>query len=232
MTLPQRTALIALLTAATTAHAGDLLTQVSTYKALADGGYGAVTTYADLGDAGDTGIGTFTGINGEMIMVDGVIYRVDVSGTVAAMPASSGTPFCVLVDFEAERKLAVPSGWSMPELTAALAKALPTQANPVAIRISGRFDHILCRSVPGQSEPYPALGVVVAQQNTFAREGIDGTVVGFWFPAYMDGLNAPGFHLHFISADHTFGGHVLDLTTGNATASLDPQRELRVVLAE
>jgi acetolactate decarboxylase len=36
----------------------------------------------------------------------------------------------------------------------------------------------------------------------------------------MDGINAPGWHLHFISDDRTKGGHVFDLELREGTASL------------
>jgi len=48
-----------------------------------------------------------------------------------------------------------------------------------------------------------------------------GTIAGFYTPEMMDGLNAPGVHLHSISADRAHGGHVLDLILENATVELD-----------
>ncbi|MDD2519885.1 MAG: acetolactate decarboxylase, partial [Kiritimatiellae bacterium] len=37
-------------------------------------------------------------------------------------------------------------------------------------------------------------------------------------PSYVGGVNVPGWHLHFISQDRSFGGHVLafDVVTGVA----------------
>ena len=39
-----------------------------------------------------------------------------------------------------------------------------------------------------------------------------------YYPDYMDGVNAPGWHLHFFSEDKKCGGHVFDisLTRGDA----------------
>jgi alpha-acetolactate decarboxylase len=35
------------------------------------------------------------------------------------------------------------------------------------------------------------------------------TLVGFWTPEYAKTFNVPGYHLHFLSADHQSGGHLL-----------------------
>jgi hypothetical protein len=48
-----------------------------------------------------------------------------------------------------------------------------------------------------------------AVQPEFKFSDILGTLVGFWTPAYARTLSIPGYHLHFIWADHTRGGHVL-----------------------
>jgi acetolactate decarboxylase len=58
-------------------------------------------------------------------------------------------------------------------------------------------------------------------QQDFCFENIKGSLVCIYFPDYMDGINAPGWHLHFVSEDRTCGGHVfdIDLQKGKATFS-------------
>ena len=46
----------------------------------------------------------------------------------------------------------------------------------------------------------------------------------------MNGINAPGWHLHFISADHTMGGHVFDLKMTRGTAMMDKLPEIEIQL--
>jgi len=43
---------------------------------------------------------------------------------------------------------------------------------------------------------------------------VTGTIVGFRAPSYAQGMTVAGHHLHFISSEHTQGGHVLDFTLG------------------
>ncbi len=50
---------------------------------------------------------------------------------------------------------------------------------------------------------------------------MEGTLVGFWFPEYVGGVNLPGFHLHFISADETKAGHVLEFEATSLKVEID-----------
>lgn len=56
--------------------------QVSTLQALALGYSRAVINVEELIHNGDTGLGTFEDVNGEMIVMDGHCYRADQSGCV------------------------------------------------------------------------------------------------------------------------------------------------------
>ena len=47
-------------------------------------------------------------------------------------------------------------------------------------------------------------------QHEFSRDNVVGTIVGFWTPEIFHGVSVAGYHLHFISDDLTFGGHVMD----------------------
>ena len=64
----------------------------------------------------------------------------------------------------------------------------------------------------------------------FALEGVEGTMVGFRFPDYAEGIEVGGYHLHFITADRRRGGHVLDARATAVRIALDPSRDLHVEL--
>ena len=67
--------------------------QVSTLQALAMGYNRAVITVEELVQRGDTGLGTFEGVDGEMIVVDGVCYCAMADGTVTKASPETGVPF-------------------------------------------------------------------------------------------------------------------------------------------
>ena len=67
-------------------------------------------------------------------------------------------------------------------------------------------------------------------QKAFVFERIKGSLVCVYYPDYMDGINAAGWHMHFLSADEKKGGHVFDisLTRGNASFCKITGLEIRI----
>jgi acetolactate decarboxylase len=55
-------------------------------------------------------------------------------------------------------------------------------------------------------------------------------MLGFRFPAYAEGIEVAGYHLHFIDAERRRGGHVLDSRAAGVRAWLDPSDDLHVEL--
>lgn len=49
----------------------------------------------------------------------------------------------------------------------------------------------------------------------------EGLWWGVYFPDYMDGINMPGWHLHFLSEDRSKGGHVFDVSVQEGIAKVD-----------
>ena len=72
------------------------LFQVSTLQALAMGYSRGVIPVGELLAHGDTGLGTYEDVNGEMILVDGHPYRADDTGCISEMDESVGVPFCAV----------------------------------------------------------------------------------------------------------------------------------------
>ena len=58
-------------------------------------------------------------------------------------------------------------------------------------------------------------------QKAFIFENIKGSLVCVYFPDYMDGINAAGWHLHFLSEDKKYGGHVFDISLNQGDASFN-----------
>lgn len=198
------------------------LTQVSTYQALDMGLYDGEVSYERLARYGDFGIGTFTGIDGEMIALDGVFYQALADGTVRKADPDMKAPFAMVHFFRGDRRLRLAESIAdMDALKQYLAHYLPTANRPYAFRITGTFSYLKIRSVPGQSKPYPTLRDVVARQSIFEFKAVQGTVVGYWLPEFLSGINMPGFHLHFISRDGKHAGHMLSCSVSDAEVSID-----------
>ena len=63
--------------------------------------------------------------------------------------------------------------------------------------------------------PYSNLADVLKDQSVFKFKNINGTMVGFKIPSYLQGVNIPGYHFHFLSEDKKSGGHTLDCISGD-----------------
>jgi hypothetical protein len=46
---------------------------------------------------------------------------------------------------------------------------------------------------------------MIVDQIAFDLRGVESTMIGFRFPAFAEGIEVGGSHLHFISADHRRG---------------------------
>ena len=109
------------------------------------------------------------------------------------------TPFAVVTRFEPTIDARVEGPLEHAELLAALDELIPAGAASCAIRLDGRFELVRARSVPRQSPPYRPLTEVVAEQHVFELRDVAGTMLGFRFPDYAEGIEVSGYHLHFIS---------------------------------
>ncbi len=211
-------------------HEHHVLFQASTIAALLDGAYEGDLTFGELAEHGDLGLGTLDGLDGEMVALDGSFYRADVDGAIGEIDPATKTPFAVVARFEPRIDLRIDGPLDHPALLARLDDLVPAGTPSCAIRLDGRFDSVRARSVPRQSPPYRPLTEVVAGQCVFELEDVEGTMVGFRFPEYAEGIEVGGYHLHFLSADRTRGGHVLGSSSHGLRARLDPSSELHVEL--
>jgi acetolactate decarboxylase len=211
-------------------HAPHVLFQASTIGALLDGSFEGDVSFDELAEHGDLGLGTLNHLDGEMIALEGSFYRADIEGNITAVPLDERTPFAVVVPFEPAIELDLEGSVDHDRLLAEIDRRIPADAASCAIRIDGRFEVVKARSVPRQEPPYRPLTEVVAEQQVFELTDVDGTMLGFRFPEYAEGIEVAGWHLHFISEDRSRGGHVLDCRAKTAHIQLDPSGELHVEL--
>ncbi len=202
----------------------ETLYQVSLLQGLMLGDYEGSVSVAELKAMGDTGIGTFNALNGELIMTDGIVYRAAENGEIEVVPDDETIPFANVTFFDNDTEQELTDVSDFDALRGVLNKAVEQfgENRFYMIRIDGTFKEMHVRSEKKQSVPYqPLAKVLETDQTFFDYENIDGTVVGLYCPAFMDRLNAAGWHLHFVSADKKKGGHVLELSVGTATLSWD-----------
>ena len=207
-----------------------VLFQASTIAALLEGAYEGDLSFAELAEQGDLGLGTLNGLDGEMVALEGRFYRADVDGVVGEVPGEARTPFAVVTHFEPSVDVEIEEPLEHEELLARLDQLVPAGSASCAIRLDGRFDLVRTRSVPRQEPPYRPLTEVVAEQHVFELRDVAGTMLGFRFPDYAEGIEVAGYHLHFLSEDRRRGGHVLGSRSSGLRVRLDPSDDLHVEL--
>lgn len=203
----------------------DLLVQNSTIDALLDGVYDGTTSFSNLKKYGDFGIGTFNGLDGEMIALDGKFYQIRSNGIAYRVEDSETTPFAVVTFFKPEVKQTLKKGMTYSQFKKLQNKYLDSPNIFYAIKIEGKFKFMRVRSVPKQTKPYPKLKDVIQQQKVYDFKNVKGTIVGFYCPPYIKGINVPGFHLHFINEGKNAGGHILDFIVDDVLMEIDEKND-------
>lgn len=205
--------------------------QVSTSGALVQGVYGGCVRVGDLLQHGDFGLGTFEGLDGEGILLDGCCWQACGDGTVRQAPADALAPFWVATRFQADHRDTLSQVTSWADLTARLDGRRDSANLFLAIRIRGVFERIryrvACKTAPGVD-----LVTATKAQATFDLEQVAGTLVGFWTPSYARSINVPGYHLHLLSDDHRHAGHVFELQSRELSLELQRESQLQLVLPE
>lgn len=205
--------------------------QLSTSGAIVEGLYQGALTVGDLRRHGDTGLGTFEDLDGELILVDGVCFQARSDGTVTLAPDTALTPFATVVAFVADTEQDVLNVESFDDLTRELDLMRSTDNDFFAWRIAGHVQALrartACRHAPGT-----ALVDAVADQAIFNLTNVHVDIVGFWSPAYAEAVTIPGYHLHAVTADRAHGGHVFDVRADELHVAMHRVSDLHLALPE
>jgi acetolactate decarboxylase len=190
----------------------EILYQVSTIDALMQGVFDGVQPVGEIRKRGDFGIGTFDALDGEMIVLDGVVYQAKADGHIYTAADSQTTPFATVTYFDRDLATTTTSPMNLSVFSSTMAAQLPTGNMVYAVQMHGTFPTMKVRAIPAQNKPYLTLAEASKNQSVYTYSDTTGTVVGFYIPVFFKGLNVAGYHLHFISDDRKTGGHILDLT--------------------
>lgn len=210
--------------------------QVSTLQALAMGYARSVITVGDLLQHGDIGLGTFEHVDGEMIMLDGRCYQARDDGSVIQAEETMGVPFTAVTFLENRSKEPVGEVGDIEALKRLLDIRIEEDfgLNSMhVVRVDGTFKKVFARAGSAYKSQHVSLKDILKEtQKDFTFTDIKGTMVCVYFPDYMDGINAPGWHLHFLSADCSKGGHVFDLAMEEGTMIVNKISRINIQLPD
>lgn len=204
--------------------------QNSLMTALLDGIFDGEMTVGELLSHGDFGIGTFDALDGEMLVLDGVCYQLRADGSATVADHSQRSPFTVMTHFVPLIAATPPAGLRRAELSRVIDSMQPSENYMYALRITGTFSDVTVRTVRKQSRPYPPMVEATDDDAELHFRNVRGVVGGFRTPLYEKGIGVPGCHAHFVDADRTGGGHVLDFTLEEGQIELCPGTDLELRL--
>ena len=210
------------------------LVQASTLNALMLGNFDTTILVRDFLSEADTGIGTYTGLDGEAIFENGVAYKATADGGVSIMKPEDGVAFGTVARFDSMLPEHEAKSFENIEELKELLKPY-TDENPnifYMLVMSGSFDLMHVRSCYVCEKPYPTLSEAASHQKEFKYENVKGKVIAVYCPPYVEGMNLPGWHFHFLSEDKTKGGHILGLSGNGLKYRIEPISEWEVILPE
>ncbi|MDA3860259.1 MAG: acetolactate decarboxylase [Melioribacteraceae bacterium] len=202
-------------------NSSDNIFQYSSKNGLLNHDYVGDLTLGEIKENGNFGLGTFNMVDGEMVIFDGNVYQVLTNGEINNISSDVLSPFVVTKFFNSDTSFSLPKNLSLDSAKSILAQAINNSSNPLAIKITGKFNTLKSRSVDKVANESVSLDEIVANQTVFDFTNVEGSVIGFWYPDYFDGVNFPGFHLHVLLNDLSGGGHLLDCSFDNATVEID-----------
>lgn len=198
--------------------------QVALLQSLTLGEYDGSITVGELKKHGDIGIGTFNGVNGELIMTDGIIYQALGDGTVIVSDDNETVPFATVSYFNPDTEIDNFHAKNLDSLKRKLNIHVKQNGKNqfYFVKMTGQFADILVRSEIKQEKPYKPLDIALkTDQREFEYKQIKGSIIGIYCPDYMGSLNASGWHFHFISEDSKKGGHVMSIKNFDGKIELD-----------
>jgi acetolactate decarboxylase len=207
------------------------LFQVSTSAALVEGLYQGAVRVSRLLRHGDFGLGTFIGLDGEMVVLEGVCYQVASDGAVRHVEGDRLIPYAVVTRFRTEFAKASQEVNSFSELVAVCDGLRPSENVFYAFRVEGKFSFVKTRVMKAVPQG-TGLKAASSGQEEFTFEDQEGTLVGLWSPGFAGSFSVPGYHFHFLSADRKRGGHVLECRAVDVTIGGCAMHEMHVSLPE
>jgi acetolactate decarboxylase len=205
--------------------------QVSTVGALVEGVYEGAVRVGTLREHGDFGLGTFEGLDGEMVALDGEFYRVRDDGALHPVADDVLSPYAIITRFVPDRTVTLPPNGDADALAAALDDLRDSVNHFFAFRVTGTFPTLHVRAACKVPEGTPLVDATKQQREWNLRD-VAGTLVAFWSPAYAAHFDVPGYHLHVVDEARERGGHVLACSTGEVEVAVQRLEQLVVALPE
>ena len=205
----------------------DNITQFSTKTNLLNKEYFKKFNLYDVEKNGNFGLGTLNGVDGEVIILDGIFYQVDYTGKVNLPEKWSLTPFANIKFFNSDKSVTIKD--KNQTGTFDIIKFNNPEDKLSAVKIAGVFKSVKARSVKKVKTQTKTLEQIINDQAVFDFDNVKGTMVGYYIPDKYNTECFTGFHFHFISENKKLGGHILDFKIDSVNVYIDFSDSLKLV---
>jgi len=189
---------------------------------LIGGLYDGYYPLGSLKQHGNFGLGAPDKLDGEVVVFQGKIYQTQYTGKTFVANDRELTPFAMVHFFHADKKIIADKAMDKQLLFHYLDSLLTNVNGLYAIHISGKFSYIKTRAFPPvKAHDHTPLAAMLPLQQFFEFNNVQGDLVGYRLPSFMDNTNISGYHFHFLSAKKDAGGHIIDLKADNITIEID-----------
>ncbi|HAY3550747.1 acetolactate decarboxylase [Elizabethkingia meningoseptica] len=189
-------------------------------EALVGGLYEGTLSIEKLLLKGNFGIGAPGMLDGELTIMDGIAYQTKSTGETTILSDQQTIAFSSVSFFTPEISFHISDNTEQSVLFETIINRLANNNAMYALKITGKFSYIKTRAFPLIEEPFPVLSSILDRQQLFEYTSVSGALIGYLLPEYLNGINAGGFHFHFLSEDKVQGGHVLDFTARDLTIEI------------
>jgi acetolactate decarboxylase len=197
--------------------------------AFIGGLYKGTLSLKNLKSKGDFGLGAPDMLDGELTILDGQVYQTKATGQTVIPEDQFKSSLAFVTFFKPDCVFTIKNKADHQTVLQEISKVLQSKNSMFAIKITGKFTYVKTRAFPPvEKEPFPTLTSIADRQKIFDFSNTEGTLVGFYLPEYLNGINVKGFHFHFISSDKKNGGHVLDFEGENLKTEIVPLESFRL----
>lgn len=206
----------------------DKIMHYSTIDAMRNGVYKGNITVKELKNKGDFGLGTYNRLDGEMVVLNGVFYRVKSNGEVVIAKESKKTPFNSLTFFDTDFKNKI-EATNLLSFNKSILEILPSKNKIYAIKAKVSLNYIkLGGAEKIESNDYRAIGEILENRPIYTHSNVKGTIVGFYYPNTFRDIDLHPFHFHFISESKNIGGHIMEAKFKDIELFFDEKESIEV----
>ncbi|WP_457126925.1 acetolactate decarboxylase [Mucilaginibacter sp. HD30] len=192
------------------------LFQYGIASAFIGGVYQGSLPVKEIKAMGDFGLGAPDLLDGELTILNGIVYQTRANGETTTPKEDFTTSFAFTTFFKADTVFYLSTSSDKAAVSEKISRFLQHKNSVYALKITGEFKDMKTRAFPAVDAVTSApLITFMDKQRIFNYKNCSGFLVGYYFPEYLNGLNIAGYHFHYLSQDKTKGGHVLDFLSSS-----------------